>query len=251
MRKRRNIPVGTLFMILILALATLGVGYGLWAKLLLINGTIETGVVDAIFVNAFTDDDGKVDLASKDAGDTGSCAEYQHNIGGSCDPSSFGDVNAPPTRYDKDVGHCEAIVDLEADPTGETLKVTVENGFPSYYCTVWFDILNNGTIPVKIQELELTPNNFTNGEQVTVELSHLSCGQQIDPAPIELDSISCGGGGCPPPEPPSEYVAQADIHIHVEQDAAQGLTGDSAYTFDAKLLLVQWNEFDESTCPVE
>lgn len=165
MLKRKAIPVGTLFMIMVLALAFLGVGYGLWSKLLLIKGTIHTGEVDAIFYDAFTDDDNEEDNMAKDAGDTGVCALYGD---GSCDPNDFG---PNPPRYDKDVGECVAVIDVN-DP--EKLHITVENGYPSYYCTVWFDILNNGTIPVKIQDLKVVPNNFTNGTEVTVALSQTS-----------------------------------------------------------------------------
>jgi hypothetical protein len=228
MRKRKSIPVGTLFMIIILALATLGVGYGLWSKMLYINGTIETGNVNAVFYDAFTDDDGDVDNPEKDNGDAGTCAEYQYNPAGigSCDPNKFG---PDPTRYLKDVGYCKAEIDT-AD--AQKLHITVTNGYPSYYCTVWFDIWNNGSIPVKIQSLTVTPDpleKWVNGEQVTVALSELACGDQIDPV-----------------EDPStlEGLAQGDIHIHVEQAADPGAT----YTFDAELLLVQWNEYFPEKC---
>jgi hypothetical protein len=225
MRKRRNIPVGTLFMILILALATLGVGYGLWSKLLLINGTIETGTVDAIFYDAFTDDDGKENNVAKDLGDVGVCPEYGDS---SCDPNEFG---PNPTRYDKDVGHCVAMIDPD---DAELLHITVLNGYPSYYCTVWFDILNNGSIPLKIQSLSVAPaGDWTNGEEVTVALSELACGQQIDPGILPDGSII--------------NLAQGDIHIHVEQAAEQ----KGKYEFDAQLFLVQWNEFDDTQCPVD
>lgn len=224
MRKRRNIPVGTLFMILILALATLGVGYGLWSKMLYINGTIETGTVDAIFHLAFTDDDGTENNDLKDLGDDGVCPAYGDS---SCDPMEFG---PNPDRYDKDVGHCEAIVDLQKDPTGETLTVTVDNAYPSYHCTVWFDILNNGSIPLKIQSLSIAPvGDWTNGEEVTVALSELACGQQIDPGILPDGTIT--------------NLAQGDIHIHIEQAAEQ----NGKYEFDAQLFLVQWNEFEPCT----
>ena len=225
MLKRKVLPVGTLFMVLVLALAFLGVGYGLWSKLLLIDGTINTGVVDAIFFEAFTDDDDVENNELKDDGDDVVCPVG----GGSCDPKAFG---PNPDRYTKDVGHCEAIVDLATDPTGETLKVTVENGYPSYYCTVWFDILNNGTIPVKIQNLNVTPvGQWTNGVEVTVALSELACGDQIDPG----DLIPGGG---------ATNLAQGDIHIHVEQAAAQ----NGIYEFNAQLFLVQWNEYFADQC---
>ncbi len=221
MIKRKAIPVGTLFMTLVLALAVLGVGYGLWSKLLLIKGTINTGVVDAIFYEAFTDDDNVENNELKDDGDDVPCKVG----GGSCDPMELG---PNPDRYDKDVGECVAVIDsLDA----QKLHITVTNGYPSYYCTVWYDIWNNGTIPVKIQSLTVTPNNFTNGVEVTVGLSKLSCGQQIDPG----EKV----GDLPPTN-----LAQGDVHIHVEQAAKE----EASYTFDAQLLLVQWNEFDDTLC---
>jgi hypothetical protein len=128
------------------------------------------------------------------------------------------------------VGECFAEIDA-LDP--EKLHITVGNGYPSYHCTVWFDILNNGTIPLKIQDLKLEPQNFENGVEVTVGLSQLACGLQIDP------------GLLPSGEVVMENLAQGDVHIHVEQAAAQNET----YTFDAELWLVQWNEFEP--CPTE
>jgi hypothetical protein len=222
---KKSLPIGTLFMVLVLALALLGVGYGLWSKLLLIHGSIETGEVDAIFYDAFTDDDGTQNNDQKDAGDTGECAAYGDS---SCDPDMFG---PNPTRYDKDVGHCTAVIDKD---DAEKLHIKVVNGYPSYSCTVWFDILNNGTIPVKIQSLKVEPaGGWTNGKEVTVALSELACGQQIDPGILDDGSIA--------------NLAQGDIHIHVEQAASM----NGIYEFDAELFLVQWNEFDDAQCPVE
>jgi len=209
---RKSLPVGVLVMLLVLALATLGLGYGLWSKTLYINGTVGTGKVDAIFITAFTDDDNKVDDADKDPGDIGTCINDPNT---SCDPSSPG---PKPTRYDKDVGLCVAVIDPN---DAEKATVTVSTGYPSYYCTMWFDIKNNGTIPLKIQSLTLIPANFTNGLEVTVALSQLAKGQQIDPYVTDDD------------------LAQGDIHIHVEQEAGQG----ASYSFSAELLLVQWNEY--------
>lgn len=215
MLRRNSMPIGALFMVLVLALAGLGVGYGLWSKLLLINGIVNTGTVDAMFALAFTDDDNVVNNGDKDGGATPDDGECELFGTGSCDPKAFG---PNPDRYDKDVGVCRAAVSAD----GMSLTVTVANGYPSYHCTVWFDILNSGTIPVKIQSLTLAPLNFTE-EQVTVALSQLTCGQQIDP----------------------NELAQGDVHIHVEQGAEM----DATYTFTSDLLLVQWNEFEPAQCP--
>lgn len=218
---RKYLPVTALFMLLVLALVTVGVGFGLWSKLLTIKGMVNTGKVDAVFYKAFTDDDGKIDNPVKDDGDVGQCALYGDS---SCDPKAFGPL---PARYDKDVGDCTAWID---EKDAEILHVRVDNGYPSYHCTVWFDIWNNGTIPVKIQSLSVIPSDFTNGKEVTVALSELACGQQIDP--VSDPALLTG-------------LAQGDIHIHVEQAAAQG----AGYDFEALLKLVQWNEFDPTLCP--
>lgn len=62
-----------MFMVLVFALATLGLSYGLWANSLTIEGTVDTGNVQVLIVGSFTDDDNKVDDPNLDAGDTGFC----------------------------------------------------------------------------------------------------------------------------------------------------------------------------------
>ncbi|NIS82347.1 MAG: hypothetical protein GTO14_19550 [Anaerolineales bacterium] len=47
MFRREKLPTMTLFMILVLALAAMGVGYGLWFKILYVEGTVATGFLDA------------------------------------------------------------------------------------------------------------------------------------------------------------------------------------------------------------
>jgi hypothetical protein len=44
---KKSLPLGAIVMLLILALATIGVGYGLWSKILLINGVVSTGEMNA------------------------------------------------------------------------------------------------------------------------------------------------------------------------------------------------------------
>lgn len=172
MSGRKSKPSGMLVMLLILALLTVGVGYTLWSKTLTIDGTVATGFVDSIFVDPFTDDPP-----------------------GSDDPG-----------YIKDVGEC--LVEFGADP--ETLIVTVNDAYPSYYCTVFFGIYNNGSIPVKIINLAAM------GPHITASWTDLDIGQQIDPG----DTVP------------------GDLHLHVEQSAPQGGT----LTLYGKIQLAQWNE---------
>jgi len=102
-------------MLLVLALATLGLGYAHWEKLLDINGTVNTGEVDADFDAAFTNDPG---------------------------------TTIDPT-YDKHVGSCEV-----SGVTTQLLTITIDNAYPSYECDVDFQVTNMGTIPVKVKAFD-------------------------------------------------------------------------------------------------
>jgi hypothetical protein len=217
-----RVPMTTTVVLLFIALASVGIGYGLWSKTLYIDGTVNTGSVDSVFVDPFTDDDNEVNDKELDAGDVGECKEYMYGEVGSCDPADSGH-NVP--RKDKDVGECFAVLDPD-DKTNETLLIKITNAYPSYYCTAFFDIHNTGSVPVKIQSLGLKGSDITAG-YVTAEWTDVYVGQQIDP---------CSGN-----------MVSGDIDIHVEQSAPQGETLE----LEGTIQLVQWNEYialDWKTC---
>jgi len=208
--RRRFLGIGGTLFLLMIALAAIGVGYGLWQKTLTISGTVSTGNVNAGFTQAYTDDDGRVDVSTKDPTDTGDC-----RIGtSSCDPSGPG-PDAP--RYDKGVATCVARV----EDNGGTVTISIGNGYPSYYCTIWAHIKNTGSIPVRIQSATVTGTNITT-ELTAGLLSGTACGTQIDPG----DEIQVGGW------------------VHVEQSALQSDT----YWANLQVQLVQWNEFNGTLC---
>jgi len=165
--------IGILCLALVLALGLLGVGFALWDKTLYINGTVNTGEVDAEFTNVSCMEDVEVEL--------------------------------------KDVGQCEALLGADL----QSLDITITNGYPCYGCTVYFDITNTGTVPVKVNAMTIT-NPDPAAVAVTWTLD-LAVGDQIDAG----DSAS------------------GDIYIHVEQGAAEL----AQYTFTAEIWLVQWNEY--------
>lgn len=154
-----------------IALMAVGLGYGMWSKTLDINGTVNTGKVDAGFAHVACSDTGT-------------------------DPG-----------YDKDVASCS--VELSADT--ETMTVTIDNAYPCYTCVITYDIVNTGTIPVKIQSITVT-----NPDEVTVTIESPKVGDQID----------------------AGHPEAGNLLIHVEQAADPGAT----YTFSVEILLVQWNE---------
>lgn len=114
---RKGLPIGTIVVILVIALAAIGIGYGLWSKVLFIGGVVHTGNVDADF----------------DAANT-------------TDPDATIDPG-----LDKNVGRCE-VTGVGTDE----LTVTITNGYPGYHCDVFFYVTNTGSIPVKVQAYNLT-----------------------------------------------------------------------------------------------
>jgi len=125
MSARKPIPVGTLFMGLVVALAAVGVGYGLWSKTLFIQGSVSAGDLNAVFVDAFTDDDGVVDNVVKDQQDVGP------------DPSAPG---PNPSRIADNLASCTAMLaneeqDLDAEVGIQTAVLNITEGYPSYWCT--------------------------------------------------------------------------------------------------------------------
>src|SRR3990170_4996896 len=99
----------------VLTLAILGIAYALWSKNLRIDDVVETGIVNADFIDASTDDPP-----------------------GTIDPG-----------YDKNVAECMATVVDE-----ETVHVVINRGYPSYTCTFETVIQNMGTLPERREALE-------------------------------------------------------------------------------------------------
>jgi len=111
--RRKSLPLGVLVMLLVLALASLGIGYGLWSKILFINGTVATGNVDAeLTLDWFKD--------NEDIKDVGTCFAELRMIDGA-------------TQYNK-------------------LHIEVGNAYPSYECMVRFDVHSKGSIPVLVYQ---------------------------------------------------------------------------------------------------
>ena len=227
--------IGLLALAIVLALGTLGVSYAMWDKYIYIDATVNTGEVDAIFVSAFTDDDGVVDNPAYDAGDDGGGTDYDHWGAASSDDPSMAGPN--PSRYNKDVGKCW--VETDADP--QILHFYVANGYPCYWNTLWFEIKNTGTVPVNIEGLTLTPvgdidRDNDGNPDITASISDLILYTQIDP-------YSWSG-----------QTEWGNVDIHVNQtlpdgdprllDRPAGAVGgeNEVYEFTVEIWLVQWNE---------
>lgn len=208
-------------MVLLIALTAVGVGYGVWNQSLFILGNVTTGDVSASFLGAFTDDDGKVDDRSLDSADRGDCAV---NAGGnsSCDPAEGGPD--PKTRTDKDVAGCIAGL----LPNGATATITNEGVYPGYFCTAWFGLLNDGSLPIRIANAtvngrplvpsEATPFDLDGDEHpdVTIRLAGVELCQQVDPSLI--------------------------VTLQLEQSILSDAPQHSQLAYTVEVQLIQWNQ---------
>lgn len=122
MFSRKSLPVGTLFMVLVIMLALLGVGYAFWGDLLTVEGEVHTGSVDMKFVSCVVDDEGNDPGYEKDAASC-SCGWLEHE--------QDSNVDAGPDR----------------------LKITIRNGYPSYTCTATYTMRSVGTVPVHLYSI--------------------------------------------------------------------------------------------------
>jgi len=228
--------IGMIVMTLVVALGVLGVGYALWDKELYIDGTVNTGEVNAVFTDVFTDDDGTMNDASKDLNDDGGGTDYDHwGAASSNDPNEFGPL---PTRETKDVGKCTA--QLDADP--QILLFELFNAYPSYHNKCWFHIDNTGTVPVMVQEALYSVDDgatwvtMTPGSPTSIIIP--AAGGKFIHADIEIQEVIAGTQ-----IDPDDAAMQGGLGIHVTQNSDELATG----SFKVAIWLVQWNEYPYTT----
>jgi hypothetical protein len=250
-RKASSAKIGSMFLIMIMALATVGASYALWSETITIKGVTNTGEVDTEFSDYVSNDPPNV--LSIDPTEPGSWV--------------FPDIHTPTgwdwsgDRGDKDVGSIDCTFTNSGDGSSgnNEMIVNVTNGYPCYYGSVAFSIDNIGTVPVVIQEIVLVEiskngvpiaypdlnliscttlyvdadsghidNTFDAGDDFSFHMSELAVGQQIDAPNTPVGGSATGVTAVP-----------GDLWFHVEQPANELATYDLKITIHA----VQWNEY--------
>jgi len=145
---------------LVLALASLGVAYGLWSKVLTIEGTVNTGDLNADW-----------NLVS--------CGELYGWPG----PFSQGEF------LGKDVGSVVGTIDPNDH---QIIHFTVNNGYPSYVADCEVEYSNTGTIPVNVVGVTIIPGaGLTNCILTGTQTKTLTCDQLtvkfVDGISLQLD----------------------------------------------------------------
>lgn len=172
--------------VLLIGFATMGMGYGLWSKLLTIETTVHTGSVDGQWVFA-------------------SCDEFY----------TWPDLPRPHQLTEflgKDVGS------FELDWEGDRLFLTLHNTYPSYavICDVKFEV--EGTIPVILRGVHIGPESENLGP---CELFKTEDEQNVRLECPQLTVIYIDGVGS---QVHPGTLVSGDLLVHVEQPAAQGAT---------------------------
>jgi predicted ribosomally synthesized peptide with SipW-like signal peptide len=231
-------------MVLVIALALLGVGYALWSETLTIEGTVQTGEVDVAF----------------------SVHEHEECV----------DVNGVLTCPEPDLkaaaANCEVVFSGgDTDPNGDNgpnlLEVTITGMYPSWHCMVEFDVTSTGNVPVHVwlpepvgdipdwvatnfedcytdgeqlhqgestgfctMDIHFTNQNAPpeNSEPITFGWTILATQWNEDPAPpadiitvtsstLNFSSTGWGGWSCPTPDHPYVVSATTDCTLPVTQ----------------------------------
>jgi hypothetical protein len=256
MRKRALLIVG-----LALLIAAAGVVYAHWTDTLNMNTAVHTGTVDMLWQAYGTDDDGLNNTGFFGAvgGDTDNGNDPSNMIrctGGSCLY-----LDGSITRYDKDVADCA--VSLSGD--GKTLTATITNAYPSYHCSIFTQLSNEGSVPVKATAFRMTTPaggtlQYVGTDYVAAAAGDTTwCNQPANAGKCPLGIFVGGdpviifdiakGTGCGTQLDP--YTATGDMALqaywfHVEEAAVQG----GVYSFSWSQDFVNWNEWDSSMCTV-
>jgi hypothetical protein len=170
--------------VLLAALATIGVAYGLWSETLTIEGIVYTGEVDARWEMLGT-----------------GCFEFYNWPEG----GEYGEYE------EKDVG----IWDIKIDPDNDKVLIfEIDNGYPSYAVDCEVHFIVEGSIPVYVRGTRIVPGqNLTNCTVTGVNEKKLTCDQLTV---IFIDNLGTQlhpGDG-----------AASSLIVHVEQPAEENTT---------------------------
>ena len=199
--KRGILIVGVAMMI-----AAAGVVYAHWTDTLEVNAEVKTGTAGVIWTEVSTNDDSAEFPSTVLPGNTSRDPSGPHPGGSAAEP-----------RYDKDVANCIA------DIVGGVLVLTVDNAYPSYHCTTYSTFKNEGSVPMKVQNI-VTYVNYGPDAGSWVTHQGTPCGFQIDPGQ-EFETINT---------------------LHIENGALQ----DHTYLAEQTIYWVNWNEYDEDACAI-
>jgi hypothetical protein len=221
--------IGLLCLALVLALGTLGIGYATWSANVTIQQEVYSGELCAEFDTLCT--------ISDEEGD-GSDYTIEWLL---CDPAGYTRVE----WFDKDEAWCTCnATDKDQDGIRETMVVTCNNTYPSYYNHLDFWLCNCGTIPYKIQGATVWVGGVEEYSWDASDLVPTAPCVSLDLNNDTKDDIELHWGNCFGRQVhPTKCDANCSFDWHILQDAPQ----NQVLQFEIKVHVVQWNKYDDPT----
>jgi hypothetical protein len=221
--------IGLLCLALVLALGTLGIGYATWSA----NVTIEQEVYSGELCTEFD----TLCTVTDELGDG-----YDWTIEWLlCDPG-----HTKVKWLDKDEAWCTCnATDKDGDGSRETMVITCNNTYPSYYNHLDFWLCNCGTIPSKIQGASVLVDGVV---EYYWDLSSIDPGPapcvSLDLTDDDKDDIELHWGNCFGRQLHPGYCdANCSFDWHILQDAPQ----NAILGFEIEIHTVQWNKYVDPT----
>lgn len=264
---------GVLMMLAVLALGLVGAAYTLWFEKLTVTATVETGIldVDLSCVNPempYTYDNNDLDEGAECAALAGQAGT---TIIGKQLSNGFFDFK-PAAYWNKPPLDCRAVLsDTGSQPNGENpanwnkLDLKVSGAYPFAGCQFYFDIHNDGSVPVHLEyrftqsansagNLALFFNGCYGGYIPNPNGDHLGGPTEAEVEGTSLDSVTAedlDAATHPPVVNPwiplryqlhtsDELVCQ--ITVFPVQSAKENQTGSNAYSATFEFVGYQWNE---------
>lgn len=124
--------ISNICLISVLVLGLIGYGFARFAQNVAINTDVDSGKLLWGFVDG-----------TFDSGDLGE--------------DQLGDNEFIPVEFGPDVGSTSGqFIDTDNDGVLDTLKVTIDNAYPSYWNDIYAGVKNYGTIPIALKDVKLT-----------------------------------------------------------------------------------------------
>jgi hypothetical protein len=213
----KTAKIGAIFLISVLALAGIGVGYAAWTETINIQGTINTGSVDWHFIDYsgtwvyknLTNDECVVSDTPLEGADLYLVAW------------SFAEEGDDDHHLVVEFSNIFPCIDFEADATLEYTGTVPGKIYQLYWNDFWPEDANE-TLLDDVTTIEITLI-YPDGNTEELSLSDL-CGLQLHQG----------------------YKLQVVMTIHIPQDDDyEGIFGD----FNLDIGIIQWNEFDDNCGP--
>ncbi len=248
--------IKTLALVMIFAFAALGGAYAtLWKDTVTLNATVSTGNVSLKWVSPDVGDDyhagSPIDL--KDGED--SVAKVLSN--GTANPNANDLPQAPGIR--RDVAHI-ALASPYLLNDDRDLYVTIENAYPDYQGEIEAYIMNDGSVPVKIQSITATQGDGSAlPSWITYNICEDTAATYADKQAVGTTSIlgrlleaSNANGSVHDTTDPDladqnlSNMVKVRISIHIGDTANMLDNQNKTVVFKMQINGVQWNGVDSS-----